>query len=161
MNTYAPWKSSYSVGDESIDAQHKQVLAIISDLHAAIQSGREYGGLAETLDRMIAYMTTHFKHEEEKMRACGFPDLQNHKAEHDQMRRRMEDIRKNVALVTARDLLRFLRDWLVDHLQAEDQCYVPYLSAASRQRPSSAAPAQSVGPVDWLGQTAAGQQSAH
>lgn len=153
MSAYAAWKNEYSVGDESIDAQHKQMLAIIGDLHTAIQAGREYGGLQEPLDRIIAYAMIHFTHEEQKMQACGFPDFQNHKALHDQMRRRTEDLRKNITLVTARDLLRFLKDWWINHIQAEDQCYVPYLSAAARQRPLSAAPAQSVGPVDWRGQT--------
>ena len=37
-------------------------------------------------------------------------------------------------LVTGRDLLSFLKEWWINHIQAEDKCYVPYLSAAARQR---------------------------
>lgn len=153
MVAYAKWKSEYSVGDESIDIQHKQILALISELHAAVQEGREYSGLKEPLDRMVAYTINHFKHEEQKMQACGFPDFANHKATHDQMRHRTEDLRKNITLVTARDLLRFLKDWWINHIMSEDQCYVPYLSAAARQRTSGAAPTQPVNPMTWPGQT--------
>lgn len=152
MVMYAAWKDEYSVGDESIDTQHKQILALISEMYAAIQKGREYGGLKEPLDRIVAYTIGHFKNEEQKMLACGFPDFANHKSLHDQMRRRTEDFRKNIALVTTRDLLRFLKDWWINHIMAEDQCYIPYLSAAGRQRPSGGSPTQSVSPVNWPGQ---------
>jgi hemerythrin len=134
MNTYAPWKDFYSVGEESLDAQHRQVLALINDLHEARSAGREYAELAALLDRMVLYTTNHFKHEEQMMQACGYPDFDNHKVLHDQMRRRTAGLRENVTLVTGRDLLSFLKDWWTNHIQAEDKCYVPYLSAAAQQR---------------------------
>lgn len=155
MATYAAWKNQYSVGDDSIDAQHKQVLATISELHAAIQASHENEALQQHLDRMINYTITHFKHEEQKMQACGFPDIENHKVLHDTMRRRTEDLRRNMTLVTGRDLLRFLKDWWINHIQGEDQCYVPYLSAAASRGQLSTAPTQPIRPVDWRGQTPA------
>jgi hemerythrin len=153
MAKYAEWKKQYSVGDEAIDAQHKQVLAIISDLHAAIESGREYDELKDLLDRMLTYTMTHFKHEEEKMQACGFPDFANHKALHDKMSQRTADLHKHITLITGRDLLRFVKDWWINHIQSEDQCYAPYLSAMHVRKPSSGVPTQPVGIMDWSGQT--------
>jgi hemerythrin len=152
MSSYAPWKSIYSVGDESIDSQHKQILALISDLHTAIEENGGFTGLEEPLDRLVAYTMTHFRNEEHVMKACSFPDFQNHKALHDQMRRRTEELRKNITLVTPADLLRFLKDWWTNHIRTDDQCYVPYISVANRNR-SSAAPTPSIGPIDWRGQT--------
>ena len=157
MSTYVPWKDFYSVGEESLDAQHRQVLSLINDLYDARNAGREYAELAAFLDRMVLYTMNHFKHEEQMMQACGYPDFDNHKAEHDRMRRRTAGLRTNVNLVTGSDLLSFLKDWWVNHIQSEDKCYVPYLSAAARQRGLPPAAAQAVGPVDWLGQTPAHQ----
>jgi hemerythrin len=73
------------------------------------------------------------------------------------MRRRTAGLRANVTLVTGRDLLSFFKEWWTDHIQAEDKCYVPYLSAVAHQRRLPSAAAQAVGPVNWLGQTSARQ----
>lgn len=153
MAKYVEWKKQYSVGDEAIDAQHRQVLGIINDLHVAIENGREYDELKAFLDRLVVYTMTHFQHEEQKMRACRFPDFDNHKALHDAMRRRTEALRENVTLVTGRDLLRFVKEWWIQHIQSEDQCYAPYLSAMRAWKSSSAPPTQTVGIMDWSGQT--------
>jgi hemerythrin len=157
MSKYVAWKDVYSVGEESLDAQHKQILSIINDLYDAIEAGREYDDRKAILDRMVLYAMSHFRHEEQLMQACGYPDFENHKAQHDQMRRRTAGLHANVTLVTGRDLLSFLKDWWTNHIQSEDKCYVPYLHAAAPQRSLGPAATQSVGPVDWLGQTPARQ----
>jgi hemerythrin len=133
MNTYVTWKDFYSVGEHSLDAQHRQILSILNDLYGAMDAGREYDEIKRLLDSLLRYTMTHFAHEEYVMRACGYPDFDNHKAEHDQMRRRTAGLRTNVNLVTGRDLLSFLKDWWCNHIQSEDQCYVPYVSAAAQQ----------------------------
>ena len=156
MSTYVSWKDHYSVGEGSLDAQHRQILSLVNDLYEARSAGREYADLAVLLDRMVLYTMNHFKHEEQIMQACGYPDFDDHKAQHDRMRRRTAGLRTNVTLVTGRDLLAFLKQWWTNHIQAEDKCYVPYLSVA-RQRPLPPAPGQAVGPVNWLGQTSARQ----
>ena len=153
MSTYVPWKEVYSVGDPSIDAQHKQVLLMINELRDAIQTDNEHEKVKRLLDRMVLYTINHFNHEEQVMKACSYPDFDNHKAKHDQMRQRTEGLRINLKLVTGHDVSRFLKDWWTNHIMAEDQCYVPYLNAAARQRPLTGAPTQPVSPVNWAGQT--------
>lgn len=158
MGAYIPWRDLYSVGNESIDLQHRQILSIIGDLHNAIGADRGCAVIEETLDRMVFYTMTHFQHEEQLMRACGYPDYENHKALHDKMQRYTATLRANSNLLTGGDLLGFLKRWWVQHIRGEDQRYVPYLAAMNRQ-PLHAAlagvAAQSVGPVNGLGQTAA------
>jgi hemerythrin len=153
MRKYIEWREFYSVGEESLDAQHKQVLSIINELYDAMESGKEHAERQRLLERLVKYTMTHFQHEEQLMQASGYPDFVNHKHEHDQMRSRTLGLRESLDLVTAHDLLRFLKEWWTRHIQSEDQCYVPYVAAAARQRRSAAAPAQAVGPVDWRGQT--------
>ena len=72
------------------------------------------------------------------------------------MLRRTLAYREHLELITAHDLLRFLKEWFTEHVQAQDQCYVPYLSAAVHQQRPAIAPAQAIGPIDRLGQTTAG-----
>lgn len=139
MNTYVLWKDAYSVGEPSLDAQHKQILSIINDLYVAIDAGREHDNRKKLMDRLVTYTMTHFEHEERMMRACGFPDFDNHKVQHDQMRRYAAGLSANASLVTSHDLLNFLKHWWTNHIRAEDQCYVPYLNAVASQRLASAA----------------------
>ena len=157
MSAYVQWKDFYSVGENSLDAQHKQIIAIIDDLYNAMHAGREYSELKGLMERLVRYTMTHFQHEEQIMQACGYPDFENHKALHDLMRRRTLGLRANLNLMTGHDLLCFLKDWWTGHIQSEDQCYIPYVSAAAKKRPLSASAAQAVGPVDGLGQPAAHQ----
>jgi hemerythrin len=125
------WKPYYSVGDASIDAEHKQVLSFFDNLHYALDTGRERDELKRLLNCLLRYTMTHFKHEEQMMLACGYPDFENHKSLHDQMQKRTAALCANVNLITARDLLGILKAWWCDHIQAEDKCYVPYLNVAT------------------------------
>ena len=156
MGKHISWKDFYSVGEESLDAQHKQIVAILDDLYHVVHVGGEQAEFKRLLDRLLQYTVAHFEHEEQMMQACGFPDFDNHKAEHDQMRRRTLAYREHLELITAHDLLRFLKEWFTEHVRAQDQCYVPYLSAAARQQRPAIAPVQAIGPIDRLGQTTAG-----
>ena len=153
MSAYVAWKEEYSVGDRTIDSQHMQIIDIINDLHTAIDAGGDRQAITSILDRVILYTMSHFDHEERVMQACGYPDLANHKELHERMRRTTEGFRTNLELITGRDVLRLLKGWWINHIQAEDQCYVPYLSAAASRGNLPSAPTQPVSPVDWGGQT--------
>jgi hemerythrin len=157
MAVHVKWKECYSVSEPSLDAQHRQIIGILNDLYAAIDAGQEYDELKGLLDRMVTYTMNHFNHEEDLLRACGYPDFENHKSLHDSMRRRTMGLRGHASLVTGRDLLNFTRDWWISHIQGEDKCYVPYITAGAKRQPSAPVSTKPVGPVDWLGQTPARQ----
>ena len=124
------WKDYYSVGDESLDAQHKQLLGIINELYSAIEQGADRLAVRPILDRLLQYTLTHFKHEEEVMSAHDYPGLAQHKAFHDKMRQRTIDYCENADLVTGRDLFSFLKQWWCNHIQEQDKDYAPYLKVA-------------------------------
>jgi hemerythrin len=127
MAAYIAWKSYYSVGDPSIDAQHQQIIEMINELYAAYSAQRTDVDLKKIMDRLIQYTNTHFQHEEQRMREWGYPALTSHLMLHEKLRRRTIDLRNNLTLVTARDLLAFLKDWWCNHIQDEDRAYAPYL----------------------------------
>jgi hemerythrin-like metal-binding protein len=155
MAKYITWKDYYSVGEDSLDAQHQQIIGMINDLYVAMETRTAHVERQKLLDLLVQYTMTHFQHEEEVMQACKYPDFTNHKAEHDKMRRRTLAFRTNLSLVTAHDLLSFLKEWWTTHIQSEDRCYSPYLSVATRQGASTAAPTQAVSPTNWGGQPTA------
>jgi hemerythrin-like metal-binding protein len=134
MIPYVAWKDFYSVGDPFLDAQHKQVLAVINELYDAMQQHKDRAVLKPILCRLLEYTLAHFKHEEQLMYEHGYPDFAPHKAAHDRIRQRTRDLLENVDVVTARDLLHFLKEWWVGHIQGLDKKYKPYLELASSHR---------------------------
>ena len=127
MIPYVAWKDFYSVGDPSLDAQHKQIFGAINELHDAMQKGKDRAVLKPILDHLLQYTLAHFKHEEQVMREHGYPDFAQHKALHDRIRKRTSDLREHAYLVTGHELLHFLKEWWVGHIQGVDKKYMPYL----------------------------------
>jgi hemerythrin len=132
MSMAIEWKPFYSVGDAAIDSQHKQILAAISELCTALDRGNEQKVLKPLLDRLVQYTEDHFRAEEKAMEQSGYPDLAEHATEHAQLRKRTVDLRAYIHLITARDLLGFLKNWWLGHIQGQDKQYAPYLQAAVR-----------------------------
>jgi hemerythrin-like metal-binding protein len=133
MIPYVAWKDLYSVGDPSIDAQHKVVLGIINELYEAMQQGQDRVFLKPILDRLLEYTLVHFQHEEQIMQEHRYPNFAEHVAEHDEMRKRTADFLEHAHLVTGKNLLRFLKEWWVGHIQGEDKKYAPYLQPSNHQ----------------------------
>ena len=123
------WKDFYSVGDGSLDADHRQIIGVINELYDAMQEGQDHKVLTPLLERLVQYTVAHFRHEEQVMREYEYPDLPQHRALHDRLRRNTIGMRDNVDLVTGRDMLRYLKDWWLGHIQGEDKKYSPYVSA--------------------------------
>ena len=128
MATNVTWKEYYSVGDNSLDDEHKRIISMINELYVVLDSASELGALKEVMDRLMEYTTTHLRHEEQVMQECGYPELPAHRALHDRLRRNAPQLRENTDLVTARDMLRYLKDWWLEHIQGEDKKYTPFLS---------------------------------
>lgn len=125
------WKPFYSVGEPSLDSDHKHIIGILNELIEAVDRGSDQRIVKSVLDRLVQYTITHFKHEEEVMQEHGYPDLPQHKALHDRIRKRTIGLREHLTLVTGRDMLFFLKDWWLGHIQSEDKKYSPYLEFAS------------------------------
>jgi hemerythrin len=61
------WDPSMTTGVESLDAQHKQLIAWLNDLLSAMSLGRGRTEVAELLDNLGGYAAMHFGKEEECM----------------------------------------------------------------------------------------------
>ena len=130
------WKDEYSVGDPTIDSQHKQLIATMNQLSSLLElpeppaeeSSRIFGALA-------VYVLDHFTYEEQRMAAIGYPEaeLAAHKATHVGFLRQIRDFQKRVNagdMKALGDLLPFLQGtWLTEHIGAADRAYMPFLSA--------------------------------
>ena len=127
MAAYITWKDYYSVNDPLLDAEHKQIIECINELYSAWQGSTQSEVTKRVLDKLVQYTQTHFEHEEELMKEADFPQFDAHKVLHDDMRRRTIGLRTHLTLVTARDVLVFLKGWWLEHIQGEDKLYSSYV----------------------------------
>lgn len=126
------WKESYSVGIQTIDAQHKQLISLIAKLQDAMAQSRGRGVVGPILNEVVHYTRAHFATEEKLMESNGYPDFAAHRAIHTELTRAVLDLQsrftaEEVALSV--HTLQFLKEWLVDHIFGADQKYAPFLSA--------------------------------
>jgi hemerythrin-like metal-binding protein len=130
------WTENLSTKIPSIDKQHKKLIELLNRLHDAMREGRGKEVLGTTLDELISYTKTHFTYEEELMKKANYPDLANHKKEHEQLVAKVLDLQKkyNSGSVTMTiETLNFLKDWLNNHILVSDKKYGPVLSASGIQ----------------------------
>ena len=127
---YVQWKDEYSVGLDSIDQQHKKLLALINQLQTAVDysTGEEFE--REALDELVDYTKVHFTFEEGLMKDNGYPDFEPHKAKHDEMIKEVETVLAEYE--TDHDLAMehgtvFLKTWLINHINGTDKEYSSFL----------------------------------
>ena len=118
------WTDEFSINIQEGDEQHKVLVDLLNQLHTAI---REHHGTAtsrQILDRLAEYTRTHFLLEESLMRMTHYPGFEIHKQQHEdliaQVRTLQHKLDHENAAITF-ELLHFLKNWLVQHINDSDR----------------------------------------
>ncbi len=125
---FIEWAEEYSVNVKEIDDQHKGLFQIINNLNDAVSEGKAPGVIDATIHKMIEYANVHFATEEKYMTKYHYPGYQEHKAEHDQFNLKSLEMNgrlKAGVYVMSTEILRFLKDWLTNHILVTDKKYGP------------------------------------
>lgn len=125
------WNNSYSVKVSAIDEQHKQLFRSIQELHQAMIEGKSKEKLGVVLEDLLKYTKNHFAVEEKAMVATAYPQYLAHKKEHDEFTKKIMDTVQDFqsgAIGISINLMDFLSQWLISHIQKVDQQYSPYLA---------------------------------
>jgi hemerythrin len=125
------WSDKFSVGINSIDTQHKQLIALINRLFDALSTGKGDKVLAPILTELIVYTKTHFAYEERLFTQYGYPESSQHKADHDKLAAQVLDIQKQMQdgkVGLSVGTMSFLKEWLSNHIVGTDKKYGPFLS---------------------------------
>ena len=79
------WKDEFAVGVESVDFEHQELIALINDLHGSLAEPQSEVTVPEFLGEIYAKISAHFAHEERLMRAQGYDEYADHKADHERL----------------------------------------------------------------------------
>jgi hemerythrin-like metal-binding protein len=124
------WTEALNIGVDSIDKDHQVIVALLNKVTHRIVDDAE---LVEILEKLIEYTHYHFRREEAVMKACGYPDIKEHKKIHRKLLRKINDLANMWHHThdheTLRELRKFLRRWLFNHILKVDAEIAPYAQA--------------------------------
>ena len=120
--------SNYEVGVPEIDAEHKQLFALIEETDRVIHSELlydKYDQIVDIIDGLKDYTLFHFKNEEAYMERIGYEGLEAQKITHQAFIDKLNEIdlfsvdeNQQGAL---EELIGFLLNWLVNHILKMDK----------------------------------------
>jgi hemerythrin len=120
------WDANLSVNVREIDDQHKRFVELINRLNDALNA-REFGdNIRKILSEIETLAKLHFETEERYFKEFNYADAKDHIDEHNKLLIQVKELyakhpEDNAAL--AFELIDFLEDWLINHLDYQDKKY--------------------------------------
>ncbi|MFZ1084211.1 MAG: bacteriohemerythrin [Terracidiphilus sp.] len=130
------WTDNLSVGVKGFDDDHKRLIRLINELHGVIQDVDANGKIPVeeieiALHRLENYFQYHCLEEERVMEQTGFPELREHRREHQNFFTKVTEMTQRFRNSTdpkdATELMQFIYDWLTNHIFVTDRKYSSHL----------------------------------
>lgn len=137
MDNLLTWNDSLLTGFDEVDLQHKKLISVINDVHTAMNAPKaSYAtGMAKALKRLTEYTYYHFDEEEKFMRAHDYPELAEHRKEHQAF---IEQVNKQIQTLSQAEpedgfrFYRFLGSWLLNHIAKSDHAWAAYITTRQK-----------------------------
>ena len=126
------WDDTYSVGNDEIDNQHKELINQLNKLYN-LYLEKEIGKMPEIITALKDYTNYHFKTEETFFRNFNYPLAAEHTQIHNDFiteLQKLENDFKNNPNILCIKILTMLQNWLMNHILVEDKKYMKYLNKA-------------------------------
>ncbi len=126
------WSDDFSVGIETADIHHKKLISMINSLHQAMSNGTSHEVITKILSALLVYTDKHFKYEEDLFLTYNYPQYEEHKKEHDELLCQVEELNekfKTSKTCISIEVMKFLKDWLKNHIQETDKQYTDFLNS--------------------------------
>lgn len=132
------WTPELATGIDEIDADHRELLGRICDLHQCMRAGQT-DSVAGVLAGVRAYARSHFATEEQHMRSLAFPGLDRHRAEHARFSTELEAFEREWSARGAMPSLAiglavWLSGWFRDHIRVFDLEFAAHAQAVRKAR---------------------------
>jgi len=119
-----------TTGVAGMDFEHGLQVGLIEAFQAAVGSGHGAEEASRILERLLDFTNAHFLAEQLMMRLHNYPGYEGHVQEHDRLVETLQRLQRSVAdgsLAASAQTAGRLRDWLVTHVQAQDQAFAAFL----------------------------------
>lgn len=133
------WTEDLSVQVEQFDHEHRRLIAMVNSLADSTEHGWSKDVIQKTLEGLADCTRTHFAREEKLFDRYAYPDAAAHKAEHAEFVAkvaRFQDKFRKGSITLGAEVLGFLSDWLLKHIQGSDREYRWFFDAKGVTQPA-------------------------
>ena len=125
LKSHSGWKDIYSVNNEIIDKEHKELFNIAQEAFAYVEEKDKTKKIKEIVTDLYDYMKTHFSHEEKFMQDINYPKSEEHKKLHREIILKINEFIKQLPTMNISDfekeLSKIIDISLVHHIIQEDR----------------------------------------
>ncbi len=126
------WTEDLSTGAADIDEQHKELFGRFNRLLEACTQQRGLSEIGSYSDFLMEYVAYHFAAEEREMSTFRYPGLQRHEDEHEQFKKEINALHREIRATGARMTLVLTMlwaswEWLVRHVKGTDREMAAFL----------------------------------
>lgn len=117
------WKPEYSVGVESMDDEHREMIDLINEIYDKLESTPDTDQVEQCLGDIFSTVSMHFALEERLMRKSSYAEYQAHKDDHEELLDQIRDLMDDFVADTAAGAVKLeqsLSDWFADHFSTFD-----------------------------------------
>ena len=121
--TLLAWQANFAIGIAEVDYEHRELIALINALHAALGEERAGEQVEAFLGEIFADVSAHFALEERVMRERRYDALAEHKADHERLLDQLRDMMDAQADGAVLDDAQFggqLAEWFAGHFRTHD-----------------------------------------
>jgi len=120
------WKENFSVKISRFDEAHKKLIELMNEIYAIIKMRKDNATIVSVVEELSEYSKTHFNDEVEQMIKFQYPYLKEHKEEHNQFIKELDNMKEMIqrqSNLLNVQLLNFIKDWLINHIMKSDMKY--------------------------------------
>jgi len=124
------WDGTLVLGVKQMDEHHEKLVSILNRCYRALMLNDHQHELEAIVGELLDYTHYHFRTEESLMGEMGYLEAPSHVEAHDVFIASIEDFHVRYQAgesFIAMDLLMFLKDWLVDHIQNTDRALARFI----------------------------------
>ena len=128
-------------GIAGIDDQHRALIHWARTINTIDASNGGHATLMQASQFLIAYVKFHFKSEEHAMAAARYEKIDQHRREHQMLRRQLAKMNESINaatygsdIETICSMQRLIREWIQNHISVSDLAFASYCAQKSESR---------------------------
>jgi hemerythrin-like metal-binding protein len=130
-DVFLKWTERMSVNSVEIDNQHRMLIGYLNEMYQSFNDNEHKEKVGPIIEKLKEYTQYHFDTEEKYFAKFGYDGAENHIAEHDQFRLKVQEfVEKEMKYRNALtyEVMNFLRSWLYNHIMVTDKKYMDCFS---------------------------------
>ena len=129
------WSKDYETGVEEIDEQHHILVNTLNEANELLTKDYSLENLQNITRDLLSYALYHFETEEELMQEYDYKgeapkDYENHMKQHRDFSAKVVGVRDSLKagnLIAQEELIGFLLNWLINHIDKTDKKFGKFL----------------------------------